>query len=192
MRRGFNHNAQHLNGDTWLRDAQDKILAMEFSGHRYLERRWGSFRFEQKELQMLDSGLALLNDICLNGLAAVLQGLFKWDPNRGHYAHQVAIFSTYDLNRIRYQAPDTELWRNTCRAEYWSKETWILPIHRQSERHWVLAVIYPKRREIHLFDSLARNSSWSRDIKVNVVIYLKSSLFHSIVLTSTFPFSFRD
>lgn len=143
---------------------------MAFSGHHDRNRFYGSFKFEQKELQILDTRHALLNDICVNGLAALLQGLFMLDPDRGHYASRCALFSTYELNRIRYKASDTELWRNIRRTEYWTKDIWILPIHRPSEHHWVLAVIYPIRGEVYLYDSFAKKYSWGKEIMVSVFV----------------------
>ncbi|KAF8911109.1 hypothetical protein CPB84DRAFT_1657462, partial [Gymnopilus junonius] len=79
-------------------------------------------------------------------------------------AEHCAIFLTYDLNRIWYKALDAELWRSTYSKVFWSKLVWIVPIHRPSECHWVLAVVHLQLQEVHLFDSLAWRSSWRRDI----------------------------
>jgi Ulp1 family protease len=79
----------------------------------------------------------------------------------------VAIFSTHDLPRIRYNAIDDMLWRNTSWTRYWEKDVWVLPIHRPSNvGHWVLCVIYFSRKELHLFDSLAEWKPWRHDVKV--------------------------
>lgn len=115
----------------------------------------------------------------MNGLPSLLQALFNRDPQHTISASRCVIFSTYDLNRIRYKATDAELWRNTYRREFWTKDIWILPIHRRSECHWVLAVIYLQHKEVHIFDSLAGKASWHRDIQVlftSKLFTLESSL----------------
>ncbi|KJA14937.1 hypothetical protein HYPSUDRAFT_106807, partial [Hypholoma sublateritium FD-334 SS-4] len=63
-----------------------------------------------------------------------------------------------------YQASDSELWRSTHHHKFWEKDVWIIPIHRQTERHWVLAVLYLQHSEVHVFDSLAGNALWNEDI----------------------------
>ncbi|KAG1892711.1 hypothetical protein F4604DRAFT_1565355 [Suillus subluteus] len=67
-----------------------------------------------------------------------------------------AILSTHDLPRIRYNASDEILWRNTSWTLFWEKDVWILPIHRPSPvGHWVFCMIYIQTKQLHLFDSLA-------------------------------------
>ena len=118
------------------------------------------------ELQILSSKDSLLNDICINGLSKLLQALFIRDSWHQTSAGRCAIFSTYDLNRIRYQASDHELWRSTRRLNFWERDIWIIPVHRRTENHWVLAVLYLQHKEVHVFDSLAVRASWDQDIKV--------------------------
>ncbi|KAF8869756.1 hypothetical protein CPB84DRAFT_1856057 [Gymnopilus junonius] len=141
----------HLDADTWLCNCQSKILSMAFSGQHYVERKFSTYSFGQKELESLDSKRALLNDICINGLGGLLQTLFSKDPIRGHYTHQSALFTIYEMNHIRYRAPDAELW--------------------PTEHHWVLAVIYPRCRKVYLYDSLARNSNWKHDM-ISISIFI--------------------
>jgi hypothetical protein len=82
-------------------------------------------------------------------------------------AEQYAILSTHDLPRIRYNAPDDVLWRNMSWTSYWTKEVWILPIHRPSDvGHWVLCIIHLRSKELHLFDSFAERKPWKSDTKV--------------------------
>ncbi|KIN98612.1 hypothetical protein M404DRAFT_94875, partial [Pisolithus tinctorius Marx 270] len=77
------------------------------------------------------------------------------------------ILSTHDLPRIRYHAEDNILWRNTSRTCYWEKPIWILPIHRPSPAgHWVVCIVKFTSKQILLFDSLAEQKPWKRDIKV--------------------------
>ncbi|KAF8907605.1 hypothetical protein CPB84DRAFT_1843822 [Gymnopilus junonius] len=157
--------------DTWLRDCQPKILSMAFSGSASSERSYKSHLFSEKELQMLSTWHALLNDICINGIAMILHDILALDPNRGCHVINSTIFTTYKLNRIRYKAPDPELWCNMHRTEYWTKETWILPIHRPAEQYWVLAVLHLTWREVYLYDSLARNACWKRDM-MDIAIFI--------------------
>lgn len=132
----------------------------------------------------------LLNDGCMNGLPALLQEIFVAAPQYQDSASRCAIFSTYDLHRIRYKAPDAELWRNTYRREYWTKDTWIIPIHRRSECHWVLAVLYLQRREVHIFDSLAGKAAWRQDIQV--MLTLVNLSLNLKVFTRVYPSSSPD
>ena len=128
-----------------------------------------AFDLGSRELQILSSRTSFLNDICMNGLPKLLQALFARDLRHQVSSSKCAIFSTYDLNRIRYRASDAELWRNTRRLKFWEKDVWIIPIHRPQERHWVLAVLYLQFKEVHVFDSLAGKLSWHSDIEVFLV-----------------------
>ncbi|KAG1853791.1 hypothetical protein C8R48DRAFT_776949 [Suillus tomentosus] len=114
--------------------------------------------FEPRDISFLASPTALLNDVCINGCAILLQMAIS-NPT-------VATFSTHDLPRIRYNATDNMLWRNSSWTRYWEKDVWVLPIHRASNiGHWVLCVIYLSRKELHLFDSLAERKPWKHDVK---------------------------
>ncbi|KIM68029.1 hypothetical protein SCLCIDRAFT_20492 [Scleroderma citrinum Foug A] len=49
---------------------------------------------------------------------------------------------------------------------FWTKDTWILPIHRPSPvGHWVLCITHLPHRELCLFDSLAEEKGWPADIE---------------------------
>lgn len=115
--------------------------------------------FEPRDISFLTRPTAFLNDVCINGCAILLQ-MDMPNPT-------VAIFSTHDLPRIRYNAADDILWRNTFWTRYWEKDVWVLPIHRPANAgHWVVCVIYLSRKELHLFDSLAERKPWKHDVKV--------------------------
>lgn len=115
--------------------------------------------FEPRDISFLASPTAFLNDVCINGCAVLLQMDM---PNS-----DVAIFSTFDLPRIRYHATDDMLWRNTRWTCYWEKDVWVLPIHRPAHvGHWVVCVIYLSTKELRLFDSLAERKPWKHDVKV--------------------------
>lgn len=163
-----NTASQHLTTDDHLLTFIDRSRLLKAPGHQPKICQFQTFNFDDRDMRILDTRNALLNDICMNGLAIALQALFLRDPTHSAAAERCAIFSTYDLNRIRYKAPDTELWRSTYRRDFWSKPVWIVPIHRPSQCHWVLAVVYHQLHEVHLFDSLAGRSSWLRDAQVSL------------------------
>ncbi|CAK5281201.1 unnamed protein product [Mycena citricolor] len=82
-----------------------------------------------------------LNNFALNGLAKSLFGIFA-EPHSpfSNQVLQCALFSTYDLARVQTQASDQDLWRSTAQTIYWRKRLWVVPIHRPSQEHWVLAM----------------------------------------------------
>jgi Ulp1 family protease len=118
------------------------------------------FCFRPKDLQILASRTALINDACLNGSAILLQ-----EYCQSKHAGRCAILSTYDLVRIRYNCDDTNLWRHVENSSYWLKNIWILPIHRPQDVHWVLAIIHVHKHEIHIFDSFAEKRGWKKDLQ---------------------------
>lgn len=115
--------------------------------------------FEPKDIALLVSPTACINDVCINGCTVLL-----FSEVKSLAADRCALLSTHDLPRIRYNASDDILWRNVSWTSYWEKDIWILPIHRPG--HWVLCVIRFSSRELHLFDSFAERKPWKRDIKV--------------------------
>ncbi|KAG9316921.1 hypothetical protein JVU11DRAFT_3001 [Chiua virens] len=124
--------------------------------------RLGHLQFAPKDVDILGSPGARLNDTCLNGCAALLHQ--KFCPSE---PSPFALFSTHDLPHVRYHADDDELWRHMSRTRYWEKRVWILPIHRPSSwGHWVLCSIHLDEQHIVLFDSLAEPSPWKRDLPV--------------------------
>ncbi|KAF8119588.1 hypothetical protein EV363DRAFT_1409925 [Boletus edulis] len=80
--------------------------------------------------------------------------------------HDFAVFSTHHLTHIRYRASDHVLWKSTAYTKFWTKSTWIIPIHRPLSAHWVLCIARVSRRELQLFDSLGEPKPWRSDIEV--------------------------
>jgi Ulp1 family protease len=122
----------------------------------------------QQDLLRLASPTACLNDVCLNGGAAILQAQFS-KPASGYSesSRRCALLSTFDLLHVRYRATDDELWRHVQRTSYWAKDVWILPIHRTAPaHHWVLAVAHLTSHQLFLFDSFASKRPWKQDVKV--------------------------
>lgn len=174
-------NEIHLIAWRWLQNVQEDNDLIYFissgealmpGGYRQPTSQSQAYHLSNNELQILNTKDALLDDICINGLSTFLHELFARDPHHHASASRCAIFSTYELIRIRYKAPDVELWRSTYRHEFWAKDIWIVPIHRRSECHWVLAIVYLRRREVYLFDSLAGKASWNRDVQVLFIAWM--------------------
>jgi len=139
----------------------------------HLYPRAGCFRhdFLTNDLKILESPTSL-NDTCLNGCANILQETYP-----SELSCRCAILSTHDLVRIRYNVDDDNLWRSFKRTSYWLKEVWILPIHRTGPPgHWVLAIIYLRTHDIHLFDSFADQNGWEQDVKVRIIMYIAPSV----------------
>lgn len=118
------------------------------------------FIFEIKDIQLLTSNKALLNDTCLNGCTALLYSQYL-SPQ----SNQITIFLTHNLPRIRYNAADDVIWRNMKWSRYWEKSVWILPIHRPS--HWVMCTIDIATWHLLLFDSFAEQHHWKKDVAVS-------------------------
>ncbi|KAG9310616.1 hypothetical protein JVU11DRAFT_9183 [Chiua virens] len=121
-----------------------------------------SLSFDKSDIARLRSPTAWLNDTCINGCIALLCSSI-----RNPHSEKFAIFSTYDLHFIKSNQPDDHIWRNTKRVLYWTKPSWIIPIHRPTvgREHWVLCVVHVSHRELFLYDSLAKRRGWQADVK---------------------------
>ncbi|KAJ7482778.1 hypothetical protein FB451DRAFT_1129761 [Mycena latifolia] len=122
---------------------------------------------EPDDISRIQSSNGRLNGLTINALAAAFLNLLGY-PTSPHAesANKCAIFSTYDLPRIRYKASDDALWGFVNHTKYWEKALWLIPIHRVDEEHWVLAVVDVGHQQIFFFDSLAvRARGWRQDIR---------------------------
>ncbi|KAJ7706758.1 hypothetical protein B0H17DRAFT_1287383 [Mycena rosella] len=127
---------------------------------------------EASDIARVESRTGRLTGFALNGLAAALVNFLGHpvSPNAAT-ANQCAVFSTYDLPRIRYRASDDDLWRHINHTKYWEKNMWLIPIHRIDEQHWVLAGVIVDKQQIFFFDSLSvRGGGWRRDIQDVMVL----------------------
>lgn len=116
---------------------------------------------------MINSPCRRLKDICINGISTLLKHQFSESTSVTFQTSQrCALFSTYDLPMVRYNASDAELWRRTRHTLYWMCDIWILPIHRPTTEHWVMCTIIPSIGEMHLFDSFAQREPWTVEVKV--------------------------
>jgi hypothetical protein len=128
--------------------------------------------FEVKELEILRSPTAWLNDGCVNTGAALLQSLLQ--PAQS----SCTIFSTFLLTLIEQNRSNEDLWRNTHQTSYWRSDLWVIPIHRPD--HWVLCLVYPRIHQMLLFDSFATRTPWKTDVPniVQLVCRLQSLATH--------------
>lgn len=121
--------------------------------------------FDPRDISFLSSPTARLNDVCINSCAILL-----WHSQLDASGVQCAMLSTHDLPRIRYNALDDVIWRNTSWIHYWEKDIWVLPIHRPlGIRHWVLCIIRLSDKNLFLFDSLGDRQPWENDVKVSLI-----------------------
>ncbi|KIK77409.1 hypothetical protein PAXRUDRAFT_36796 [Paxillus rubicundulus Ve08.2h10] len=105
-----------------------------------------------KDIAILGSAEALLNDTCINRCATLLYSHYH-----SNHSTQIAVFLTHDLLHIHYNASDEVPWCNMLHTKYWEKSTWILPIHQPLAcGHWVLCTIELPSKKLILFDSLAK------------------------------------
>ena len=123
--------------------------------------------FTPEDVVILANPTGCLNDVCINGCIRLLFSLIKPSDS-----DRFAIFSTHDLLRIQHDACDDSLWRGTRHTMFWSKDTWIIPIHRSSSPvgHWVLCIAHFPHRELRLFDSLAEEKRWPADVQVRTYV----------------------
>lgn len=118
------------------------------------------------------STASMLNDVCMNDCASLLQRLFN-SPQ----SNQCAVLSTFAVTDHRAAMDDSRIWRVTQSSRFWAKTKWIIPIHRPG--HWVLCVADISSQHIDFFDSLAGERDWLVDIKVRypIFIYTLSHVF---------------
>ena len=126
------------------------------------------FSFTPEDVAILANPTDCLNDVCINGCIHLLFSSIK-PPN----AECFAVFLTHDLPHIQYNASDESLWRGTHHMRFWTKDTWILPVHRPSPvGHWVLCIAFLCHRELCLFDSLAEEKGWPANVQVCAYLLL--------------------
>ncbi|KAJ7211535.1 hypothetical protein B0H12DRAFT_1312933 [Mycena haematopus] len=125
-----------------------------------------NLQIEVADQERVSSPTGRLNGFGLNALAASFLGIFTGlHAPEAELANRCAVFSTYDLPRIRYKASDEELWQNTQYLEFWNKSIWLVPIHRSTQEHWVLAAVNIAQQELFFFDSLGQRSGWRQDLQ---------------------------
>ncbi|CAK5276406.1 unnamed protein product [Mycena citricolor] len=113
---------------------------------------------EPEDLARFCNPRGLLSGHGINGVAASLQTLFlgPYSPY-ANQAQRCALLSTYELPRIRGQTPDSFLWKELEPTQYWEKDIWILPIHRPTQRHWVMAAAFMAGLRNRFFKLVSRD-----------------------------------
>ncbi|KAI1788529.1 hypothetical protein LXA43DRAFT_894498 [Ganoderma leucocontextum] len=103
-----------------------------------------------------------LNDDCINLGSDLLLRHLGTAAARGN----PALFPSWAVSTHR-AGDDDGLWR-VCRyaPEFWLKDIWLLPIHRESQSHWTLVIVYWRKRRIAYFDSFGGIASFEDDVKV--------------------------
>ena len=120
-----------------------------------------SLLFESQDILRLAIPTECINDVCINGCIPLLFSAFNVSSN-----HKFAVFSTHHLTHIRHHSSDNVLWKSTAYTKFWTKDIWIIPIHRQIAGHWVLCIAHLSRHELRLFDSLGEQRPWRNDVQV--------------------------
>jgi len=85
-----------------------------------------SIFFEISNIERLISPYSLLNDVCVNDGALLLQ-LHLRTP----HTHRCAVLSTWAMAYLRSGSDDGVLWRSIRHTRYWEKDIWVVPIHWQ-------------------------------------------------------------
>ncbi|KAF8836910.1 hypothetical protein BDN67DRAFT_991962 [Paxillus ammoniavirescens] len=102
-----------------------------------------------------------INDVCINSCIPLLFSALNIPE-----VHHFMVFSTHDLTHIHYNAPNEILWKAMTWTLFWSKDLWIIPIHRPLlVGHWVVCIVYFSCKELQLFDSLGEQKPWRADVQ---------------------------
>ncbi|KAF8240872.1 hypothetical protein L208DRAFT_1420300 [Tricholoma matsutake] len=124
--------ADHADEDTDVCTSEQVVVLLTWSVLPHI-------MFESKDLHIMQTSSAPLNDTCLNGIAALFHAEFSQASSPSIRLHQL---------------------------EYWNKDFWILPVHRtHPSLHWVLCCISLHTRQLFLFDSLSDQLGWRHDTK---------------------------
>ncbi|KAJ6585476.1 hypothetical protein B0H19DRAFT_1206873 [Mycena capillaripes] len=149
-----------------------------------------TYKIEPQDLQRIRSPTGRLNNFALNGLAAAFLNLFgePYSPTAAT-TERCAVFDTFTLTRVRYKASDDDLWRNVHHTAFWSKDIWLIPIHRPKDEHWVLAVVYAREQKLGFFDSLGLKTNWRQDlldvmVLITRLIVLANRYGHSLHIST--------
>ncbi|KAK1234210.1 hypothetical protein PQX77_002586 [Marasmius sp. AFHP31] len=138
----------------------------KFDRRSYAPRLILQYVFEAPQYERLDCATRWLDDQCINGCAALLQRTLRVSD------FECAVLSSFAVPELLRHGSRTETaWRLVRNTEYWTKGTWVLPIHDEALQHWALAVVRIEKEEIHIFDSFGSRSFVSGWLsKIQVVI----------------------
>ena len=117
--------------------------------------------FSPEDLNRLLQPYAWLNDVCINGGS---QAILRYFGSSGALCDP-ALFSTWVI-ATHLLGDDDALWRHSrVAAEFWKKDIWLIPIHRDGN-HWTLAIVYWRKKRIAYFDSFSSKRAFETDVKV--------------------------
>ena len=123
---------------------------------------------KSEDLDRLCNPTSQLNDVCINLGSTVIHSNL-WDDSTS----KCAIFSSFIMKYIEDDANPHTIWKNTRFLSYWEQKIWLIPIHRQIERHWILCVVHLEEGEMHIFDSFASQGSCHSIIKASLLTMLQ-------------------
>ncbi|KAK1224491.1 hypothetical protein PQX77_012604 [Marasmius sp. AFHP31] len=137
--------------------------------------------FEAPQYARLDCATRWLDDQCINRCAALLQ------RNLRVADFDCAVLSSFVVPELLKHRLRTETaWRLVRDTEYWTKGTWVLPIHDDPEQHWAVAIVRAEKEEIHIFDSFGSCSfvsGWVPKIQIVVNRLVNVAKDHGFVLS---------
>ena len=114
-----------------------------------------------------------LNCTIMNGIGAALQNIFVAEKTRANeptpaalHVASCALLSTHDLPRVQGSTSDEFLWSRLEPTAYWEKSTWLIPIHRPGQEHWVFVAADVRNLRLYFFDSLGAREHWNSDLHV--------------------------
>ena len=120
--------------------------------------------FSSDDLNRFLRPYSWLNDECLNGGSQLLHRHFV----STHTHDSPALFSTWII-ATHLSGDDDALWRRSRVAgDFWKKDIWLIPIHRNGN-HWTLAIVYWQEKRIAHFDSLGDKHAFEDDAKVGMI-----------------------
>ncbi|KAK1227078.1 hypothetical protein PQX77_009911 [Marasmius sp. AFHP31] len=143
--------------------------------------------FEASQYARLDGATRWLDDQCINGCAALLQ------RNLRVVNFDCAVLSSFvvpELLKPRLRLRTKTAWQLVRDTKYWTKGTWVLPIH--AEQHWAVAIVRAEKKEIHIFDSFGSRSfvsGWVPKIQIVVNRLVNMAKDHGFALSSSFVLS---
>lgn len=145
--------------------------------------------FGPDEYKRLSRPNSWLSDTCINELTSLLHHHLARQSDHMDNAGRCAVFNSYMLN-LAQTGPD-RLWSQSRRLEYWLKDIWLIPVHRPTAQHWVLAVALPSQCRVLLFDSFADQEAWQMDVPVRFRerVSMAHLTLHNINRKSSMPSS---
>ena len=117
--------------------------------------------FSPHDLNKFLQPYAWLNDECINGGSQAILRHFSSARAPSH----TSLFSSWVIT-THLSGDDDALWRHSrVAAEFWKKDIWLIPIHRDGN-HWTLAIVYWRKKQIAYFNSFSSKRAFETDVKI--------------------------